>query len=183
MDPQFQTPVAQPVGVVQPGVVAQTGNGAAMSANALWRLDRFTKLFTTTFSGASYEDPQDYLDSCHVVLKNMGIVETNVVDFASFCLSGSAKTWWRDYCLARPAGLPALTWDQFSQLFMKKFLPITQRKSYRRQFERLQQGSMAVTQYETRFIDLAHHALLILLTERERESEEVTHSAYLTSGG
>ncbi|XP_070010436.1 uncharacterized protein [Nicotiana sylvestris] len=133
MTRHFQTPAAQPVGAVQPGVVAQTGDGAAMSANALWRLDRFTKLFTTTCGGRSSEDLQDYLDNCHEVLWNMGIVETNGADFAAFCLLGSSKTRWRDYCLSRPTGLPALTLDQFSQLFLEKFLPITQREDYRRQ--------------------------------------------------
>ncbi|XP_070014495.1 uncharacterized protein [Nicotiana sylvestris] len=98
----------------------------------------------------------------------MGIVETNGVDFATFRLSASAKTWWRDYCLARPAGSPPLTWDQFTELFLEKFLPVTQREALRRQFERLQQGSMTVTQYDTRFIGLARHALIILPTERER---------------
>ncbi|XP_070011393.1 uncharacterized protein [Nicotiana sylvestris] len=81
----------------------------------------------------------------------MGIVETNGVDFAAFCLSGSAKKWWRDYCLARLVGSPTLTWDQFSQLFLEKFLPVTHREEYRRRFERLQQGSVTVTQYEMRF--------------------------------
>ncbi|XP_070028623.1 uncharacterized protein [Nicotiana sylvestris] len=139
-----------------------------MTSEALWRLDRFTKLFTTTYGGTSSEDPQDYLDTYHEVLRNMGIVETNVVDFAAFRLSGSAKRWWNDFVLTRQAGSPALTWEQFSQLFLEKFLPITQREDYRRRFERLQQGSMTITQYETRFIDLVGHALIILPTERER---------------
>ncbi|XP_070012155.1 uncharacterized protein [Nicotiana sylvestris] len=139
-----------------------------MSVDALWRLDRFTKLFTTAYGSISLEDPQDYLDSCHEVLRNMGIMETNGVNFVAFRLSGSAKTWWRDYCLARPAGSPSLTWDQFSQLFLEKYFLITQRKDYRRPFERLQQGSMTITKYDTRFIALPCHALIILPTERER---------------
>ncbi|XP_070008141.1 uncharacterized protein [Nicotiana sylvestris] len=98
----------------------------------------------------------------------MEIVETNGVNFSTFRLFGSAKTWWRDYCLARPAGSPALTWEQFTHLFLERFLPITQREIYQRYFERLQQGSMTVTQYETRFIDLACHVLIILPIERER---------------
>ncbi|XP_070002564.1 uncharacterized protein [Nicotiana sylvestris] len=138
--PQFQVLVVQPAVAVQPGVVAQTGDGATMSVDALWRLDRFTKLFTSTFSGASTMDSQDYLDSCHEVLRNMGIVETNGVDFATFRLSGSAKSWWRDYCLARPASSPSLTWEQFKALFLEKFLTVTQREAFRRQFECLQQG-------------------------------------------
>ncbi|XP_070032797.1 uncharacterized protein [Nicotiana tomentosiformis] len=98
----------------------------------------------------------------------MGIVETNGVDFAAFQMNGSAKKWWRDYLLTRPAGSPALTWDQFSQLFLAKFLPIILREEHSLHFELLQQGSMTVTKYETRFVDLAHHALILLPTERER---------------
>ncbi|XP_070021975.1 uncharacterized protein [Nicotiana sylvestris] len=62
-----------------------------MSSEALWRLDRFTKLFPVHFSDASSEDPQDYLDSCHEVLRNLGIVETNRVDFAAFHLLGTVS--------------------------------------------------------------------------------------------
>ncbi|XP_070045078.1 uncharacterized protein [Nicotiana tomentosiformis] len=54
-----------------------------MSSEALWRLDMFTKLFPVYFSGASSEDPYEYLDNCHEVLQNMGIMETNGVDFAA----------------------------------------------------------------------------------------------------
>ncbi|XP_070045716.1 uncharacterized protein [Nicotiana tomentosiformis] len=81
---------------------------------------------------------------------------------------GSAKRWWGDYMLTRQVGSPALTWEQFSRLFLDKFLPITLREDYRMQFERLQQDSLTVTQYETRFVDLACHALILLPTEGER---------------
>ncbi|XP_070034375.1 uncharacterized protein [Nicotiana tomentosiformis] len=139
-----------------------------MFSEALWRLDKFTKLFPDHFSGAPSEDPQECLDNCHEVLRNMNIVETNGVDFTAFQMNGSTKKWWRDYLLTRPAGPPALTSDQFSQLFLEKFLPITLREEHRRQFERLQQSSMTVTQYETRLVDLAYHALILLPTKRER---------------
>ncbi|XP_070039331.1 uncharacterized protein [Nicotiana tomentosiformis] len=162
---QYQTPVAPLVGIVQPVVVAQADDGSTMSSKALWRLDRFKKLFPVHFSGASSEDPQANLDNCHEVLWSMGIVETNGVDFAAFQITSSATKWWRDYLLTRPARSPALTWDQFSQLFLEKFLPITLREEHRRQFERLQQGSMTVTQYETHFVDLARHTILLVPTE------------------
>ncbi|XP_070052626.1 uncharacterized protein [Nicotiana tomentosiformis] len=58
-----------------------------MSSEALWRLDRFTKLFPVHFIGSPSVDPREYLDSCHEVLRNMGIVETNVDDFAAFQLT------------------------------------------------------------------------------------------------
>ncbi|XP_070025133.1 uncharacterized protein [Nicotiana sylvestris] len=138
--------------------------GSSMSSEALLRFDKFTKLLSVHYSGAASEDTQDYLDYCHEVLRNMGIVETNRVDFVVFQMIGSAKRWWNDFMLTIPAGSPALTWDQFSQLFHEKFLPVTQREDYRRWFEHLQQGFMTVTQYETRFVYLARHALLILPT-------------------
>ncbi|XP_070054564.1 uncharacterized protein [Nicotiana tomentosiformis] len=58
--------------------------------------------------------------------------------------------------------------DQFLQLFLEKFIPFTLSDDYRRQFECLQQDSMIVTQYETRFMDLSFHAIVLLPTERER---------------
>ncbi|XP_070032008.1 uncharacterized protein [Nicotiana tomentosiformis] len=150
-----------------------------MSSETLLRLDKFTKLFLVHFSGTPSEDPQDYLDRCHEVLQNMGIVETNGVDFPMFRMMGSAKRWWRDYMLTRPAGLPELTWDQFSQLFLEKYLPVTLREDYRKQFEHLQQGSMTVTQYETHLFYLAHHATILLLTESERVRRFIEELTYL----
>lgn len=58
---------------------------------------------------------------------------------------------WKDYVFVRPAWSTTLTWGQFSQLFLHKFLPITLRENYRRQFDRIQQGSISVTQYGTRW--------------------------------
>ncbi|XP_070045577.1 uncharacterized protein [Nicotiana tomentosiformis] len=112
-----------------------------MSSEALLRLNKFTKLFPVHFSDTPSEDPHDYLDPFHEVLWKMGIVESNVADFAVFQITGSAR---------------------------EKFLPITLRDDYHRQFECLQQGSMNVTHYETYFVDLARHALLFLPTNRER---------------
>ncbi|XP_070052244.1 uncharacterized protein [Nicotiana tomentosiformis] len=112
-------------------------------------MDKFTKLFPVHFSGAPYEEPQDYLDRCHE-------------------MTGSTKRFWKDFVLAIPAWSPALTWDQLSLLFLEKLLPIKLREEHCRQFERLQQGSMTVTQYETHFMDLARHALLLLPNERGR---------------
>ncbi|XP_070040754.1 uncharacterized protein [Nicotiana tomentosiformis] len=109
-----------------------------MSSEALLRLNKFTKIFPVHFNGTPSKDPQDYLDRCHEVLRNMEIGESNKVDFA------------------------------ISQLCLEKFIPITLREEYHRRFEHLQQGSMTITQYETRFVDLARYAIVLLPTEKER---------------
>ncbi|XP_070048464.1 uncharacterized protein [Nicotiana tomentosiformis] len=93
-------------------------------------------------------------------------------------MTGSVKRWWRDFMLTRSARSPTLTWEELSRLFLEKFLPITLRGDFRRQFEHLQQGSITITQHESRFMDLYHHALLLLPTEGERVRrfiERLTH--------
>ncbi|XP_070050826.1 uncharacterized protein [Nicotiana tomentosiformis] len=139
-----------------------------MSSKGLMKLDKFTRLFPIHFSGAPSEDPHDYLDHCYDVLSNMGMFEFNGVDFVVFQMTSSTKRWWKDHMWSRPAGLLPHTWDQFSQLFMEKFIPFTLKEEYHMQFEHLQQGSINVTQYETQFMDLARHIVILLPTESKR---------------
>lgn len=85
-----------------------------MSADELKRLDSFTRLFPLHFSGAPLEDAQDFLDRCHEILCNLGLVESNGVDFTILHIHGSAKRWWQVYKPGRLVGSPPLTWAQFS---------------------------------------------------------------------
>ncbi|XP_070032003.1 uncharacterized protein [Nicotiana tomentosiformis] len=80
----------------------------------------------------------------------------------------SAKRWWHMYVRGRPTGSPPLTWAQFSQLFLEKFIPLTQIKEFCSQFECFQQGSMVVTRYETIFVDLSYHTTIMIPAKRER---------------
>ncbi|XP_070046975.1 uncharacterized protein [Nicotiana tomentosiformis] len=111
-----------------------------MYFEGLMRLDKFTKLFPIRFGGTPSEVPHDFIDRCHKVLCNMDIVESNMVDFVVFQITDSAKRWWQDYVWGRPTSLPPFTW----------------------------RGSMMVTQYETGFMDVARHAVILIPTERER---------------
>ncbi|XP_070030365.1 uncharacterized protein [Nicotiana sylvestris] len=69
---------------------------------------------------------------------------------------------------AQLAGSPPITWSQFTQLFLDKYIPLSEREDLRYQFEQLEQVQMSVTNYEARFSDLSHHALMILPTDAER---------------
>ncbi|XP_070054372.1 uncharacterized protein [Nicotiana tomentosiformis] len=83
-------------------------------------------------------------------------------------MTGSAKRWWQEYVRGSLTGSPSLTWPQFSQLLLEKFILFTQIEDLRSQFERLQQGSMTITQYKTRFVDLSCHGAILIPTERYR---------------
>ncbi|XP_070055344.1 uncharacterized protein [Nicotiana tomentosiformis] len=98
----------------------------------------------------------------------MRILESHRVNFTTFQLEGRARTWWHYYLLGRPADSPPITWDQFTRLFLDKYIPPSQREELRFKFEQFQQGQLSVTDYEARFSELSRHALVILPTKAER---------------
>ncbi|XP_069148332.1 uncharacterized protein [Solanum lycopersicum] len=63
-------------------------------------------------------------------------------------MTGYAKHWWRDYISSRPAGSHPLSWTEFTQVFLSKFVPRSERKRKRSEFEGLQQNGMSVAEYE-----------------------------------
>ncbi|XP_070050859.1 uncharacterized protein [Nicotiana tomentosiformis] len=98
----------------------------------------------------------------------MGILESNRVDFTTFQFEGKARRWWQAYLLSRPAGLPPLAWDQFTHLFLEKYIPPSEIEELRGQFKRLCQGHLSLTDYDVRFTDLSCHVAIILPTNAER---------------
>ncbi|XP_070020525.1 uncharacterized protein [Nicotiana sylvestris] len=98
----------------------------------------------------------------------MRILESHGVDFTTFQLEGKAHRWWQSYIFGRPAGSPPLTWGQFTQLILDRYIPPSKREELRYQFEYLEQCQMSVTDYKARFSELYRHALMILPTDAER---------------
>ncbi|XP_070020447.1 uncharacterized protein [Nicotiana sylvestris] len=118
--------------------------------------------------GERHEDAQDFIDRCMDKLHNRRILESHRVDFITFQLEGRARRWWQSYVLGRPTGSPPLTSGQFTQLFLDRYIPPSEREELRYQFEHLEQGQMSVTDYEARFFESSRHALMILPTDAER---------------
>lgn len=82
------------VGVAQPIITTQPEVKPAMSVDEIKRMDRFKNLSPPHFSSTPSEDAQDFLDRCHEILCNLGLVESNGVDFIVFHMHGSSKRWW-----------------------------------------------------------------------------------------
>ncbi|XP_070002046.1 uncharacterized protein [Nicotiana sylvestris] len=163
--PGLQTPEAvpaQPVAPVQNFVVP------AMPDDEQRRLERFGRLQPPTFSGAEGEDAQGFLDKCQRMLRTAGILELSGVSFTTFQFQGAAFTWWEDFERRRPVGAAPLTWQQFSTLFLEKYVPQSRREELHRQIEWLTQEDMSVTRYKMIFSQLARHATWMIPTYRER---------------
>ncbi|XP_060171505.1 uncharacterized protein LOC132602743 [Lycium barbarum] len=86
-------------------------------------------------------------------------------------LRDDAKTWWRYYVESRPVGSPPLTWPQFHQVFLDKYVPRPLREQRKEEFTHLQQRGMSVAEYEARFLFLARRLLIMLLVLRLPKSE------------
>ncbi|XP_070036795.1 uncharacterized protein [Nicotiana tomentosiformis] len=56
----------------------------------------------------------------------------------------------------------------FTDLFLRKFIPHTRKDELHTKFELLRQGSMVVSEYAMRFVELSHHAPTLVSTVRER---------------
>ncbi|XP_070043632.1 uncharacterized protein [Nicotiana tomentosiformis] len=131
-------------------------------------LERYKKYHPPTFSGLAKDDAQGFLEECHRILRSMGIVETSEVDFVMFQLRGAAYQWWRAYELGSPDEEASLSWVQFSEMFLREFVPQSLRDAWCAEFEKLRQGTMLVSEYAVRFSDLARHAPALVATVKER---------------
>ncbi|XP_070035296.1 uncharacterized protein [Nicotiana tomentosiformis] len=140
----------------------------AMPEDEQRRLERFGRLQPPYFSSAEGEDAQGFWDRCLRIICTAGILETSGVSFTTFQFTGAAFSWWEAYKRCRPVDTVPLTWQQFSVIFLEKFVPQSHREELCRQFEQLRQGDMSEMQYEMLFSKLARHAIWLVSTDRER---------------
>ncbi|XP_070036363.1 uncharacterized protein [Nicotiana tomentosiformis] len=98
----------------------------------------------------------------------MGIVETSGVSFTAFQLRGAAYQWWRANELSSPDEAASLTWAQFSEMFLREYVPQSLGDAWRAEFEQLHQVAMTMSEYAVHFSELAHHASALVATVRER---------------
>ena len=108
----------------------------------------------------------------------MGVAETSGVSFTTFQLRGAAYQWWRDYELGSMAEAALLTWTQFSDMFLREYVPQSLRDTWRTEFEQLRQGAMTVSEYAVHFSDLASHAPALVAIFRERVSRFIEGLLY-----
>nr|XP_033513239.1 uncharacterized protein LOC117277918 [Nicotiana tomentosiformis] len=99
------------------------------------------------------------------MLCNLGLVESNRVDFTTFQFKGAASRWWHTYELSRPTGSSTFTWAQFSYPFLDMYIPLTTKDELRGLFEHLKQGHMLVIEYEAIFTELSRHAAFLIPIE------------------
>ena len=61
-----------------------------------------------------------------------------------------------------------MTWVEFENVFEDQYFPESYREELREQFEKLEQGTMTVSQYASRFQSLSRFALDLVTTEARK---------------
>ncbi|XP_070045836.1 uncharacterized protein [Nicotiana tomentosiformis] len=77
----------------------------------------------------------------------MGVAEMSGVSFTTFQPRGEAYQWWRAYELSSQDEEASLTWTQFSDMFLREYVPQSLRDSWCVEFEQLLQDAMNVSEY------------------------------------
>ncbi|XP_070049563.1 uncharacterized protein [Nicotiana tomentosiformis] len=147
------------------------------------RLERYRKYHPPTFTGVASDYALGFLEECHRILRTMDVEETSGVSFTAFQLRGVAYQWWLAYGLSSPDEAASLTWTQFSEMFLREYVPQSLMDAWRTEFEQLCQGAMTMSEYAVRFSELARHAPALVATVRERVRRfiEVLHLSIRTS--
>lgn len=138
--------------------------------NVTVTLGEFMKLKPFSFSGVkSTEDPQVFLDEMDKICTALGCSSHQIVELTGFRLTDVAQIWFSMLKRCKPPSFAPLTWEEFTQAFINRFLLENMRDAKSHEFETLiQVPGMTVSDYDIQFTKLSRYASYLVQTERER---------------
>ena len=122
-------------------------------------IERGRKLGARNYDGLG--DPKkasSWLEGNERVYQVMQCTDEQMVTFSTFLLQDRALEWWRAVQRRCPEGV---SWAQFKEEFIDKFIPASYRDAKAVEFFRLEQGTLSVTDYERSFSELVRHVPFI----------------------
>jgi hypothetical protein len=109
---------------------------------------------------ASSPDPlhaDDWLKSVEKMLNIAQCSNREKVLYASGRLTGPTADWWDSYTAAHDAA-NTITWVEFTTQFRNYHIPAGLMKIKKKEFLSLKQGTMSVSEYRDKFIQLSRYA-------------------------
>jgi hypothetical protein len=110
-------------------------------------------------------DTDDWLKSVEKMLIIAQCSGREKVLYASGRLTGATANWWDSYTTAHDAA-ETITWAEFSTQFRNYHVHAGLMKIKKKEFLSLKQGSMSVSEYRDKFIQLSRYAPMKLLKMR-----------------
>jgi hypothetical protein len=102
-------------------------------------------------------DADDWLKSVEKMLNIAQCFDQEKVLYASSHLTGPTADWWDSYTAARDIA-DTITWAKFATQFRNYHIPAGLMKIKKKEFLSLKQGSMLVSEYRDKFIQLSRYA-------------------------
>ncbi|WVZ63978.1 hypothetical protein U9M48_013565 [Paspalum notatum var. saurae] len=126
----------------------------------------FLKGNPPTFSHSA--DPLQADDWLRAVERQLDIAQCNDQERVLYALGqlrGATLDWWESY---RPQDRECFTWAQFRDRFRSHHVPAGIMKMKKKEFLSLKQGSMTVTEYRDKFLQLARYASTEVAEDMDR---------------
>ena len=92
-----------------------------------------------------------WLEGNERVFSVMGCSDEQMVTYSAFPLRDIALDWWKEVQRQFPEGV---SWTQFKEEFLEKFYPTVYKDQKIEEFFKLEQGTMSMTDYEKKFLEL-----------------------------
>lgn len=153
----------------QPKTASEPGNRHHIDRKLKY-FKEFRSLLPPIFPGN--HDPSEAEDWLRGVKKCMDFIDVPGdlrVPLAVFTLTKGADRWWEFVKKGRDT--EAITWEEFENLFLDKYIPepfkIAEREEFRLLLDK-GQGDLTVSQYEDKFIQLSQHTPYLVDTEMSR---------------
>ena len=122
------------------------------------RFRDFVRINPHEFLGSqTNEDPQKLLDEIKKIFEVMQVTGNNRVELESYQLKNVAHIWYTQWKENKGAHGTPITWDCFSETFLKKNFPIELREEKAQELMKLRQGNMTVQEYGLKFNQLSRY--------------------------
>jgi hypothetical protein len=113
-------------------------------------------------------DAEDWLRTVERELHTTQCDDREKVMYGPRLLRGAAQSWWESY-LATHANPDAITWEEFRDSFRQYHVPAGLVTVKKEEFVALKQGSMSVSEYRDRFLQLSRYAPKDVNTDAKRQ--------------
>ncbi|XP_028067871.1 uncharacterized protein LOC114270533 [Camellia sinensis] len=128
-------------------------------------IKQFEDLKPTTFTGSPDPMVADvWVKDMKKIFRALPCTERQKVTFATFTFKDNPQEWW----LLTLAKEEITTWARFLEVFYEKYFLDSLREQKASEFIHLEQGTMTVAEYESKFTQLARFATYVIPTETRK---------------
>ncbi|KAI3507713.1 hypothetical protein L1887_22704 [Cichorium endivia] len=110
-----------------------------------------------------------WVKEMEAVFKTSKCINEDKVTYATSMLKAEALYWWDMETEVRGSdAVEKMSWEEFKKIFREKFCPRNYMRQQEEEFLRLEQGTLTVAEYTTRFTERARFAEHYVATEERR---------------